>query len=324
MMQTRRLGSLWPVSALTLGGGGLGQLWGPTTREECVATVRAAVDRGITLLDMAPLYGNGEAERVVGLAFDGRLPAGVRVTTKCYLGSPPAEQIETAVRASLAQSLTNMRLARVDLFFLHSAIARDGYTFAVSPALRPPTAWTAYVALRRVLEKLVGEGLIGAWGITGIGIPAEIARALGEAPKPQAVQCVSNLLDSAGGLRRFTEPAVPRHLIRAAGANGVGVMGIRAVQAGALTDAFDRALPDDHPDMADYRRAAPFRALARELGEKPAVLAHRYALTMAGIDTVVLGIKNRAELGECVAAEAAGPLAPDVVARIDRAVGRSD
>ena len=53
-MQTRQLGGLWPVSALTLGGGGIGQLWGETTRDECVATTRAAVDGGINLLDMAP------------------------------------------------------------------------------------------------------------------------------------------------------------------------------------------------------------------------------------------------------------------------------
>ena len=61
-MQTRQLGSLWPVSALTLGGGGLGQLWGETSREEAVATARAAVEGGITLLDMAPGYGRGEQD----------------------------------------------------------------------------------------------------------------------------------------------------------------------------------------------------------------------------------------------------------------------
>jgi hypothetical protein len=32
-MQTHALGRLWPVSTLTLGGGGLGMLWGPTTFE---------------------------------------------------------------------------------------------------------------------------------------------------------------------------------------------------------------------------------------------------------------------------------------------------
>jgi hypothetical protein len=79
-MQMRMLGRLWPVSALTLGGGGLGQLWGATTREEAVVTVREAVDSGVTLLDLAPRYGDGEAERVIGEAFGGRLPAGVRVT----------------------------------------------------------------------------------------------------------------------------------------------------------------------------------------------------------------------------------------------------
>ena len=39
-MNRRILGPLGPVSALTLGGGGLGMLWGATTFDECVATVR--------------------------------------------------------------------------------------------------------------------------------------------------------------------------------------------------------------------------------------------------------------------------------------------
>ena len=41
------------------------------------------------------------------------------------------------------------------------------------------------------------------------------------------------------------------------------------------------------------------------------------ALSMSGVDTVVLGVKNRAELAECVRAEAAGPLANDIVAKVD-------
>jgi len=88
------------------------------------------------------------------------------------------------------------------------------------------------------------------------------------------------------------------------------VMGIRAVQAGALTSGFDRPLSPNHPDRADFDRAAPFRALCARWGEDPAVVAHRYALGIAGVDTVVLGVKNRAELAQCLAAEAAGPLDP--------------
>jgi aryl-alcohol dehydrogenase-like predicted oxidoreductase len=88
-MEMRTLGRLWPVSALTLGGGGLGQLWGATSRDEAVATIHEAVDAGISLLDMAPRYGDGEAERVVGDAFGGHLPDGVRISTKHRVSNPP-------------------------------------------------------------------------------------------------------------------------------------------------------------------------------------------------------------------------------------------
>ena len=63
--------------------------------------------------------------------------------------------------------------------------------------------------------------------------------------------------------------------------------------------------------------------MCRELGESPASLAHRYALSMDGIDTVVLGVKNRAELRECIEAEANGRLTQDVVSMIDRMVALS-
>ena len=42
-MKPHAFGKLFPVSTLTLGGGGLGMLWGQTTLDECVATVHAAV-----------------------------------------------------------------------------------------------------------------------------------------------------------------------------------------------------------------------------------------------------------------------------------------
>src|SRR5215472_14067839 len=48
-----------------------------------------------------------------------------------------------------------------------------------------------------------------------------------------------------------------------------------------------------------------FRRLAAEFGVTPAALAHRYALSL-DIDTLVLGVKNRQELAECVAAVEAG------------------
>ncbi len=320
-MKTHDFGRLAPVSVLTLGGGGLGELWGATTRRECVATVKAAVDAGITLIDLAPRYGDGKAELVLGEAFGGRLPSGVRVTSKCNLGNPPAGQIERILRQSIEVSLRLTQLDRLDLFFLHSNIVPDGDAmwrredtsrFVPLPALQQ--------TIRPLFEKFVREGLVGAWGVTGIGHPDAVLTVLHDDPKPAAVQVIANLIDSPGGLKFFDGPAKPREIMEAARANQVAVMGIRAVQAGALTAAIDRPLPEDHPEMLDYRRAAGYRALCAELGENPAILAHRYALSLP-IDTLVLGVKNRQELAECVAAAEAGPLPADVMARIDRSVG---
>jgi aryl-alcohol dehydrogenase-like predicted oxidoreductase len=304
-----------------LGGGGLGMLWGATSFDECVATVHAAVAAGITLLDLAPRYGDGKAEEVVGAAFDGRLPDGVRVTSKCNLGNPPADQVEGILRRSIEDSLRRLRLPRLDMFFLHCNVAPLSNPMWGNPGAEPRlTSYDLFVEhVRPAFEVLVSEGVIGAWGLTGIGHPDTIIRILGEQPAPAAVQCIANLLDSAGGLKFFQGAAKPRTVMAAAHANDVGVMGIRAVQAGALTAAIDRPLPDDHPEMLDYARATGFRALCAELGENPAVMAHRYAMSL-DVDTLVLGVKNRAELAECVGAAEAGPLPADLMARIDGSV----
>ena len=100
-MQQKTFGKLPPASALTLGGGGLGMVWGETTFEECVATVHSAIGAGINWIDLAPRYGEGKAELVVGEAFGGRLPAGVRVTSKCNIGNPSPGDIEPLVRQSI-------------------------------------------------------------------------------------------------------------------------------------------------------------------------------------------------------------------------------
>jgi aryl-alcohol dehydrogenase-like predicted oxidoreductase len=323
-MKQHAFGSLPKVSTLTLGGGGIGMLWGETTEAECIGVVQDAVRAGINLLDLAPRYGDGKAELIVGAAFEGRLPDGVRVTSKCNLGATPAAEIEGTLRRSIEDSLKRMRLSKLDLFFLHSNVVPEAVLKAANAEIAPRlTLYPVFIDhVRPLLERFVAEGLVAAWGLTGIGHPDTIIKLLNEAPKPAAVQCIANLLDSPGGLKFFEGPAKPREVIAAARANGVGVMGIRAVQAGALAGAIDRPLPPGHPETRDYDRAAGFRAVCAELGENPAVIAHRYALTL-DIDTLVLGVKNRAELAECVAAADAGPLPAELVARIDASVDRS-
>src|SRR5438445_5944598 len=127
-MQQRTFGKLGDISALTLGGGGIGQVWGPTTREEAIATVRTAWEAGLTLFDVAPSYGRGEAEVVLGETFGGRLPAGVRVSTKCAVGHRAAREALPLLERSLDESLARLKLDRVDLFFVHNQIVPDAST----------------------------------------------------------------------------------------------------------------------------------------------------------------------------------------------------
>ena len=312
-MEYRSLGRIGRVSSLTLGGGGIAGNWGATDRKEAVATIREAVDSGITLIDVAPTYGDGEAELAIGEAFSGRLIDSVRISTKKGIDEDmPPGQVRSVLEQSLAESRARMRLQYIDFFFLHSQIIPDNKAGEFQG-----TPWSLFVdGVRPVCEELVSEGQIGAWGITGIGFPSMILEALGDEPPPAAVQCIANILDSPGELRRFDEPARPRELIALASERGIGVIGIRAVQSGALTDSIDRALPHDHPCVTDYRRAAPFRSMAHELGESPASLAHRYALSISGVSTVALGVKNRLELRECIAAAERGPLDEELSARI--------
>jgi aryl-alcohol dehydrogenase-like predicted oxidoreductase len=318
-MRHAQLGPFADVSRLTLGGGGLGQIWGPSSDDEAVATIGAALAAGINTIDTAPMY--GACEVVIAKAFEGVLPAGVRITTKCQLGEPTVGTVLTKLEESLDASLEAMRLDHVDVYFLHSNICEDDavYAHGNDQRARFATPWSQYAEeVVPAFEDLKRRGRIGAWGITGVGVPSTIIKALQYDVKPAVVQAITNLLDSPGGIRRYSEPPRPRDVIAAANANSVGVMGIRAVQAGALTAQFDRDVKASHPDAVDYRRAAPFRALCAELGMDPALLAHRYALDMEGVATVVLGVKNRTELAQCLEAEAAGSLPPDLRAKIDR------
>jgi aryl-alcohol dehydrogenase-like predicted oxidoreductase len=177
--------------------------------------------------------------------------------------------------------------------------------------------------VRPELVRLAQTGRTGAWGFTAAGPLGAVRAVLDGDPAPGVAQCVVNLLDSPGNMHIDEQPPQPRAIVAAAVARGVGVMGIRAVQAGALTDALDREVDDTAAEAVDFRRAAPFRALAAEWRVSAGHLAHRYALSMPGVDTVVLGVKNRSELADCVAAAEAGPLQDSEIDLIDASVGRA-
>ena len=70
------------VSRVGCGGGGIGQVWGPTTEVESVRTIHRALELGVNFFDVAPGYGHGKAEEVLGRALHGRQEP-VVIATRC-------------------------------------------------------------------------------------------------------------------------------------------------------------------------------------------------------------------------------------------------
>ena len=122
-MEQRTLGTHGPaVSALGLGCMGMSDLYGPADRAEGIATIHAALDAGITLLDTGDFYGMGHNEMLIGEALRGRDRDRAVVSVKFgalrdpdggwsgYDGRP------AAVRNFVAYSLKRLGLDHIDIY----------------------------------------------------------------------------------------------------------------------------------------------------------------------------------------------------------------
>src|SRR2546429_9346709 len=92
------------VSRVGCGGGGIGQVWGATTEAESVRAIHCALELGVNFFDVAPGYGNGKAEEVLGRALQGRQEQ-VVVATKVRLAAEEMHDVAGAVRTSVAARL---------------------------------------------------------------------------------------------------------------------------------------------------------------------------------------------------------------------------
>lgn len=131
-----------------------GWMWGGSDEKEAIATIRSAVERGVTLIDTAPVYGFGHSEEIVGKAIkQGGLRDKVQIATKVGLawkdGRVYRDSSPTRLKREIDDSLRRLGTDVIDLYQVHW------------PDLDAPFAETA-----KVLEDLRRAGKITAIGVS--------------------------------------------------------------------------------------------------------------------------------------------------------------
>jgi len=122
-MQQRQLGTGGPaVSALGLGCMGMSGMYGPADRQESIATIHAALDAGVTLLDTGDFYGMGHNEMLIAEALKGVPRDRFLVSVKFGGLRDPAggwsgfDARPAAVKNFLAYSLQRLGLDHIDIY----------------------------------------------------------------------------------------------------------------------------------------------------------------------------------------------------------------
>jgi aryl-alcohol dehydrogenase-like predicted oxidoreductase len=309
MLQKRQLGS----GGLTVGAIGLGCMpmsdsYGPADETESIATLRRAVELGVTLFDTANVYGLGHNEELVGRAL-----AGVRdqiviatkfgITGRNDKGAPIADGRPEYVRQCCDESLRRLGTDHIDLYYQHRVDKAVPIEDTVG-----------------AMAELVAAGKVRYLGLSEASA-ATIRRA-------HAVHPIAALQSEWSLFERTLEESVApacRQL-------GVGIVPFSPLGRGFLTGEI-RTIDDFAP--GDFRRSSPryigenfdrnlalvdrVRALAERKDVKPGQLAIAWLLHKGDDVVPIPGTKRRKWLEENVAA-ADVTLSADDIAELEGAM----
>ncbi len=324
-MRERALGETGlSVSEIGFGTGGISRLMVGDDHEAQLRAVRGALDRGVNLFDTAMGYGSGKSEANLGAALN-RLGAEVVLTTKIRLTAGEREAPRAAVVASVEKSLERLGRTHVDLIQIHNYIA-PGRDWPVGEVALEPSDVFGKGGVLDGFRELRSRGLVRFFGFTGIGHPAALAE-LVESGEFHAVQAYFNLLNPSAAHPVPVDFGALDYggLIRRAAARGMGVLAIRVLALGALTDAPNLlGFVDEAPPVlslgSEYARDAErAKKLAFLIGEGRtlAQAALRFVLGCEEVSCALVGFSGEEQLEEVLSFAEAEPISEEEMRRLE-------
>lgn len=284
-MMTRRLGSNGPdVGALGLGCMSFGGMYGPTDKAESFATLKKALDLGVTHLDTAIIYGAGLSETLIG-EFIRDNPNSFTIASKCGIVPQPTRHFSNKrayIREALEGSLKRLGVDHIPLYYLH----RRDYEVPVEDAIG-------------FMAELVAEGKIGGIGLSEIS-PATLERASTVHPI-MAVQNEYSLWTRLPDLGLVQACARLGTAFVAFSPVGRGVFADQAPDPSAMADGdFRKTNPRFMGEnyTRNNARIERFRAYARDHGWNTSALAVAWTLAQGDHIIPIPGTRSAGHLEE--------------------------
>lgn len=278
-----------------------GWMWGGADRKEAVKAIKRSIDLGITTIDTAAVYGFGKSEELVGEAIKGKRGQ-VQILTKCGIN-----WIDN--RGVFAFSSEDEQLGKIDIYRFsgkeriieecEASLKRLGTDVIDLYQIHWPDPTTPADETMEAMERLIKEGKIRAAGVSNYSVEQmQVAN--------EALNICSNQVPYSMLKREIEQDLIPYCL-----SNNKSILAYSPLQRGLLTGKIKPGYhfnpgdnrPDIHlfaPDnlnkIQDFLQK--IKPIADDKGSTLAQLVLRWTLQRPGIDVVLAGARNPAQVEE--------------------------